>query len=326
MLTKRMKILIAYDGSPCADSALADLRRAGLPPEAEVLVFSVEEPWLLPPPPPSSYEVVEGVLGGRELAAGARPEAITADALALATLAAERIRKQFPMWEVRAEAAEGSPGKEIIKKANAWDPDLVVLGSHGRSALARFVLGSVSQKVVTEARSSVRVARAGGVTDCKSARVLIGVDGSPASLAAVRAVASRDWAPNSEALVICAATPLMPTAVGSLIPKLTTWLEQSNLSENQWIRKILDNAVLDLQQAGLIAKSAVFVGDPKRVLVEEAERWRADCIFVSSLGFGSRIERFLLGSVSAAVAAHAHCTVEVVRSACYQRDCEQLRN
>ena len=47
-----MKILIAYDGSECADAALADLPRAGLPRQAEVIVLSVTETWL---PPPSSW-------------------------------------------------------------------------------------------------------------------------------------------------------------------------------------------------------------------------------------------------------------------------------
>jgi len=54
-------------------------------------------------------------------------------------------------------------------------------------------------------------------------------------------------------------------------------------------------------------------GDPKRVLVEESKRWGADCIFVGSMGFSNRVERFLIGSVSSAVAARAHCSVEVVR-------------
>jgi nucleotide-binding universal stress UspA family protein len=54
-------------------------------------------------------------------------------------------------------------------------------------------------------------------------------------------------------------------------------------------------------------------GDPKHVLVEEAERWGADCIFVVSTGFSSRVERFLIGSVSSAVAARAHCSIQVVR-------------
>lgn len=51
--------------------------------------------------------------------------------------------------------------------------------------------------------------------------------------------------------------------------------------------------------------------EPKRLLIAEAETWGADCIFVGSRGMG-RIDRFLVGSVSSAVAARAHCSVEVV--------------
>ena len=53
-----MKILIGYDGSECADAALDDLTHAGLPPDAEAHILSVGEVWL-PPPPPSSYEIIE---------------------------------------------------------------------------------------------------------------------------------------------------------------------------------------------------------------------------------------------------------------------------
>jgi len=53
-----MKILIGYDGSECADAALDDLTNAGLPAKAETYILSVAEVWL-PPPPPSSYEVLD---------------------------------------------------------------------------------------------------------------------------------------------------------------------------------------------------------------------------------------------------------------------------
>lgn len=58
---------------------------------------------------------------------------------------------------------------------------------------------------------------------------------------------------------------------------------------------------------------AVLVGVPKRAILEEAERFGADVIVVGSHGHGM-LERFLLGSVSQAVALHATCSVEIVRS------------
>ena len=141
-----MKILIAYDGSDCSEAALDDLRSAGLPRDAEALVVSVTELWL-PPPPPSVYQMVE------EAAAAHTPAELQREylkyspaleeALALANGARERLRKNFPGWEVSAEAFYGSPAHEVIRRADEWGPHLVVVGSHGRTALGRFVLGSV---------------------------------------------------------------------------------------------------------------------------------------------------------------------------------------
>ena len=134
-----MKILIAYDGSDYADVALDDLRRAGLPREVEALVLSVAEVWL-PPPPPSSYEIVEEA---SEANVDADPQKVDArgspaveEAQALAQRAVARLQSSFPEWTVRAEAAYGSPAWDVITKADEWKPHLVVVGSHGRSALA----------------------------------------------------------------------------------------------------------------------------------------------------------------------------------------------
>jgi nucleotide-binding universal stress UspA family protein len=82
-------------------------------------------------------------------------------------------------------------------------------------------------------------------------------------------------------------------------------------------RPPVESAVEELRGKSLVATPVVVEGDPKQVLVEEAERWAADCIFLGAKGRG-RLERLLLGSVSATVAARARCSVEVVRheSAC----------
>jgi nucleotide-binding universal stress UspA family protein len=63
----------------------------------------------------------------------------------------------------------------------------------------------------------------------------------------------------------------------------------------------------------LNATEAVLAGNPKEVILEEAEKWNADLIVVGSHGRRG-FKRFLLGSVSEAVAMNAHCSVVVVRN------------
>jgi nucleotide-binding universal stress UspA family protein len=143
--------------------------------------------------------------------------------------------------------------------------------------------------------------------------LVIAVDGSPAAEAAVREVAARTWPLKSEARVIVVDEPLVPTLMGRIIPPVARWIEESNLADREWVKKIAEASAKQLRAAELIVTTSIKEGDPKRVLVEEAERWGADCIFLGSTGFSNALERFMLGSVSAAVAARAHCSVEVVR-------------
>jgi nucleotide-binding universal stress UspA family protein len=188
----------------------------------------------------------------------------------------------------------------VIERADEWRPDLIVVGSHGRSALGRFMLGSVSQKVATEAHCSVRVAR-GRDSDAEApARLLIGVDGSPDAEAAVTAVTTRVWPADSKARVVIA----LDDVVSEVIDQIE--------GGRAWIRETIEAAGARLRAAGLTVSSQIRKGDPKSILPAEAESWGADSIFVGARGL-SRFERFRLGSVSAATAARAHCSVEVVR-------------
>lgn len=313
---KRMKILIGYDGSDCAEAALDDLGRAGLPPEAEAMVISVTELWL-PPPPPSSLQVIEET---HLVNVPADPESVyeidavmVEEARGQAAKAGERLKAKFPGWSVETDAFYGSPAQELILKAEKWGADLIVVGSHGRSALGRLVLGSVSQKVLTEAPTSVRVARGRVEVEPTPVRILIGVDGSPESDLAVREAASRIWPRGSEARIVIVGDPLTPTLIGRLIPSVKKVVEESNREEMERAEGIVEKACRELKAAELAVSSSVMEGNPKHVLVEEAERWGADCIFLGSTGLG-RFKRFLLGSVSAAVAARASCSVEVLRA------------
>lgn len=311
-----MKILLGYDGSECADAALDDLMHAGLPPVAEAQIISVSEVWL-PPPPPSVYEIVEEAREAKSQAelehnfAKRCPEAKAA--LALAERARDRVQTLFPDWKVTADSSCGSPAWELISLADQWKPDLIVVGSHGRTALGRFVLGSVSQRVLTEAHCSVRIARGRVDEPDTPVRIIVGTDGSPASDAALQSVAARKWPAHSEVMVVLVDDPLAPEFLGKLIPPLAETIEEDKREEKAWVEKISEHSVELLRAAAIKVTCVVRQGDPKRELCKAAEEWGADCIFVGSTGFSNRVERFILGSVSAAVAARAHCSVEVVR-------------
>jgi nucleotide-binding universal stress UspA family protein len=289
-MNKKKKILIAYDGSHYADTAWDGLRRAGLSHEVEAVVLSVAELWL---PPISSFDIA---LGTEPATLAERNE----EALALAKRAAECVQMDFPTWSVQAEARIGSPASEIIKKADDWESDLVFIGSHGRSGIERLVLGSVSQKVVHDAPCSVRVVR---VTDREKdapARIVIGFDGSDDAHAAVRGVASRSWPLKTQVRIV--------TAIGPFYPVRTDGAKMQR-SRTRDMQQAVENL---LGKAGLSVSSIIEEKDPRQVIIQEAENWKADSIFVGTSGHG-RLGRLVLGSVSSAVAARAGCSVEVVR-------------
>jgi nucleotide-binding universal stress UspA family protein len=282
----RMKILIAYDGSDVAESAIDDLKRAGLPRRAEAIVLTIAEELI---PAPTS-------IGGVETTFAKSLLEEEKDSLALARRARSRIQQLFPGWEILAEAGIGSPGSEIITMADEWRPDLIVVGS-------------VSQKVVNEARCSVRVARGRIVEPDVPARIIVGVDGSEEADAAVEEIASRNWPGGSEVRIVNSAWTIPSASDPGTAVNFAEWVAQ----ETERVNKVVEGAADKLRSAGLKVSIVVKEREPKALLCSEAEGLMADCIFVGARGMG-RLERFLIGSVSSGVAARAHCSVEVVRA------------
>ncbi len=294
----KMKVLMAYDGSECADAALADLKLAGLPRKTEAHVLSVYAEWILPP---GSYGMIETdftrYLGERQQ-----------EALAMARQAREQLKTAFADWEVHAEAATGSPAKLILHKADDLQPDLIVVGSQGRSALGRLFLGSVSQKVLHAAKCSVRIARDHKRDPNAPIRLIVGVDGSKGAEAAVNAVASRHWPQGSEARIVNGFPTVVTVGAEYAAAAIAQWIAD----EKARVAEAIDKAVGKLKGAGLSVSTIHKESDARFLLVNEAENWDADCIFVGAQGLNT-IERFLLGSVSSYVATHAPCSVEVIR-------------
>jgi nucleotide-binding universal stress UspA family protein len=224
---------------------------------------------------------------------------VNAEASALAREGTQRVHSHFPRWGVYADHAVGTPAQAIMQKADDWRADLVVVGSHGRSALARLVLGSVSQQVATESRRSVRVARHVIDRGNTPVRIIIGVDGSRDAEAAIHAVALRAWHEGTEV---------------RLIAVDTAWIVESQEEQIGKAHGMVTQAADLLHHAGLQVSTDIRQGSPPDVLSESARVWEADCIFVGARGFNGPSKRIRRGSVATALVTHAPCSVEIVRS------------
>ena len=333
-----MKVLIGYDGSDSAQAAIHGLRRAGLPRDVECRIVSAADVW--PGLPKSVDEPADATADSLKPPIVRKAEALAADSRAdaqtLATEGSALVKTAFPGWKVTSEASLGSPSQALIEPSQGT-PDLLVVGSQGRSALGRLVLGSVSQNVLTHATCSVRISRdanktASGIDASvgtspsanKAAlgidapvRIILGVDGSTHSALAVRAVASRAWPAGTEVKVIAVLDLQFWSKLADPSSSAWAWVDKGKGDGQAWATRSVEAVAGELRTAGLTATPLVVEGDPKLVLVEEAQHWAADCIFVGAKGH-SALEKFLLGSVSATVSARALCSVEVVRQAVRQ--------
>jgi nucleotide-binding universal stress UspA family protein len=312
-----MKVLIGYDGSAYADAALDDLRRAGLPRVAEVLIISVSEG--LVDPSLSTDEIAgstrtSGRLAAtiglmRELAARALEEARE-----FAAKAVDRVQSMFPDWEVHAESIAGTPAKELLQRADEWKSDLILVGSQGRSAVGRFFLGSVSKKLAIESRSSVRVVRRTlEKAEDVPTRVMIGVDGSPGAGRAVRAVGERVWPAGTELKIVTVDDGFSPTKIADIHPGRAELITGDNEGEAVKARVMLERAVVELSAIGLKVSAEIKEGVPLNTMIVEAQTWEADSIFVGARGFDHADDKWGLGSVSTGLVTNAPCTVEIVR-------------
>lgn len=299
-----MNILIAYDGSDCADAAIDDLQLAGLPAGAFAQVLAVAEDW--PTFTSGAFGMMgeQGVLQSAQVVQGARVLADDAmdEAALLARQGADRLRSLFPDWQVETQTFGGAAAHAILDTAEMWPADLIVVGSHGRSAVERIFFGSVSQKVARYATCSVRVARGRPDRVAAPPRLVIGFDGSSESQAAVTAVARRRWPAGTQAWLLTA----VDVRLSATFP---TFAEDDAIKP---LERQARSAADLLRTAGIEAVAELLPGYPNRLLIHEAEARDADCLFVGAKG-ASRLERFLMGTVSSAVIARAHCTVEVIR-------------
>ncbi len=307
-----LKVLIAVDGSDCSEKALWDLRKAGMPEKAQAVVLSVADDWAIQqgildsPDVYSQYAVPFAGSNFMELS--------LKEAQRVSKQAAETLRGYFPLWSIQFESANSDSATwGIIEKIESWKPDLVVMGSHGRSQVGRLLFGSVSHKVLTHVHCNLRISRGRDEKEKQipPLRIVVAYDGSQESETALEAALCRHW-PKGTAIRLITVIDLR-VSIAFLHPTgpIRYWTTDEDKNPIAWIDRMLSYQKQRIEEKGFIAYSEALKGDPKRVLLKEAEEWGADMIFVGPRGLTGR-ERIITGSVSTALATHAHCSVEIV--------------
>jgi nucleotide-binding universal stress UspA family protein len=144
-----------------------------------------------------------------------------------------------------------------------------------------------------------------------SVKILLAVDGSEPSDAAVEGLSERLWPVGTMVRVLSVVQTVIP-------PATTLWYDAGGSVERfqeelaKYAGEITARAARLLEAKGLAAEAVVRHGDPRAVIIDEAEEWDADLIVVGSHGY-TGLKRFFLGSVAQSVVSHAPCSVEVIR-------------
>jgi nucleotide-binding universal stress UspA family protein len=139
-------------------------------------------------------------------------------------------------------------------------------------------------------------------------KVLLAIDGSRYSADVTDAVVSRPW-PSGTIVRVLSAVELQVIAAGAKGERPLELERRTSLKAAEELTGWVASSLLSRQ---LPVDVTVLVGDPREVIINEAQNWGADLIMMGAYGH-SGVKQWLLGSVAESVVNHAPCSVEVVR-------------
>ncbi|HET7483734.1 MAG TPA: universal stress protein [Actinomycetota bacterium] len=286
-----MKVLFATDGFQPSLDALTALQRWLDPKDLSMTVLSVA--------PIASFSP-------EDLLVELDPKAVRTEAAReLAGSTVTQLEKAGFTATMQVEA--GHPGREIVRAASEGGHDLAVIGGGGTSWMKRHLLGSVSNYVVHSAPTPVLVVHE--VSDREAVRILLAVDGSDHSDAAVDLVC-RLVDPQRCSLAIASVVPLTePVVVGvaGSVAVIPIGEERSGHAVAAAERAV-EAAAERARKAGFEVEERILEGAPGPTIVGEARIGIFDLVALGARGHG-RLHSLILGSVSDTVVRHCPATL-----------------
>jgi nucleotide-binding universal stress UspA family protein len=207
---------------------------------------------------------------------------------------------------------EGDPAETVLAVAGEENCDLIVMGTHGRRGLDRLVVGSTTEAALRASTIPVLTVRAGTITADETRpcfeRIVVGIDDSLASDAAVQAVLEFPVALGPRVLCFCSVAGL-DMAIGGRGYYDTAMRVVRSEAED-----VVEAALTAARAKGISAEGRVLEGNTHDSLLAATRQHEADLIVVGSHGRRG-LRRFFLGSVAESVVRTAPVPVLVVRTA-----------
>ena len=304
-----MNILIATDGSEYADNALEFVLRFPFPRDSRMTVLAVVDdiPML-----PAELDALDDI---QVEALNAANKRLKEEAEKRVAREGERLREDG--WTGETLVRNGNPVDEILRAAEEIDADLVVLGSHGTGRAKRFLLGSVSDRVLEYAACSVLIVkrRAGEAAAAPiesgsnvAHKIMLAYDNSDAAHEALGLCSSLPLEQGSEICVIYV-MPLISAYRQDIRQHINNiWLQKKQIMQAE-----LDKAVKSLQWAASSVSTQLREADSvSEEILTAAEQAGSDLIMFGCKDKGA-FKRFLYGSITHRMARYAECAVWAVR-------------
>ena len=212
-------------------------------------------------------------------------------------------------WDARVD--EGVPADAIIQYAHFLPADLIVIGSHGKGAFERFVLGSVTEKVLRQATCPVLTvpARAATASKLPFKRILCPVDFSGPSIGALHTALSLAEEADAELTVLNVID--WPDDDTFLVEAFDTPEMRRQLEAKT--RERVDALIPDDARVWSRPEARVAIGKAYQEIVGAAADMSADLIVIGVHGRNA-LNLTLFGSTTNQVARRASCPVLTIRA------------
>lgn len=281
------KILVPLDGSQLGERSLEPALALRQQTGAELLLVRV------PTADTLSFAVSE-----------ARQRELAQDALAY--LETIRTANEQPQFSTRVQVLDGDVASAIVDAARAEQVDLIIMSTHGYSGLTRWVLGSVTEKVLRSAPCPVLAIRAARHPQ----RILITLDGSPLAERAVEPGLSLAQNLQAEVTMLrCVPHIVADAKLDEHERGLSRRMQEDLLIEaKEYLRARSDEAA----QSGVVINPVTRIGSPADSILEYVETYGIDLIAMATHG-RTGLKRWVYGSVTAKVLRSVSCSMLVVR-------------